>query len=145
MNKHFIAITISLFFLTSSIAQSVIGKWKSVDDDSGKVVGIVNIYEEKGKIYGTVEEITLEADRNKRCTNCTGEDKNKPILGLTVIKGLVKDGDEYYGHILDPKYGKLYKCYIRLESPNKLKVRGYIGFSLLGRTQYWHRVKSMDN
>jgi len=61
---------------------------------------------------------------------------------LTVIKGLKKDGDEYNsGKILDPKNGKIYKCFITLESKDKLKVRGYIGFALLGRTQYWYRVK----
>lgn len=142
MKKYLIALTISISILSSSFAQSVVGKWKSVDDETGKVVAIVDIVERNSKLYGTVEDILIEADRDKKCVNCTGEDKNKPLLGLTVIKGLVKDGNDYYGHILDPKYGKLYKCYIRLESPNKLKVRGYIGFSLLGRTQYWHRVKN---
>ena len=59
-----------------------------------------------------------------------------------IIKGLEKDGDEYNdGKILDPQSGKLYKCLIELENADKLKVRGYIGFSLIGRTQYWHRVK----
>ncbi|MEN9656287.1 MAG: hypothetical protein RL311_1258, partial [Bacteroidota bacterium] len=70
-----------------------------------------------------------------------GDDKNKPILGLNIIKGLSKDGAEYNsGEILDPKNGKLYKCALSLESKDKLKVRGYIGFSLIGRTQYWYRV-----
>jgi uncharacterized protein (DUF2147 family) len=64
-------------------------------------------------------------------------------MGLIFIKGLTKDGEEYSGgKILDPKNGKLYKCYITLEGNDKLKVRGYIGISLLGRTQYWKRVKN---
>ena len=62
-------------------------------------------------------------------------------MGMIVIKGLKKDGDEYNGgKILDPNNGKLYKCYIELEEDDKLKVRGYIGLALLGRTQYWYRV-----
>ena len=129
--------------ITSTYAQkSVLGKWKSIDDETGKALGIVEIYEENGKIYGKIIDILIPKDRNKTCQNCEGEDKGKPILGLTVIKGLKKDGDEYNGgHILDPKHGKLYKCYLNLENEDKLKIRGYVGISLFGRTQYWHRIK----
>jgi len=129
--------------ITSTYAQkSVLEKWKSIDDETGKALGIVEIYEENGKIYGKIIDILIPKDRNKTCQNCEGEDKGKPILGLTVIKGLKKDGDEYNGgHILDPKHGKLYKCYLNLENEDKLKIRGYVGISLFGRTQYWHRVK----
>ena len=136
-------IFIFAFFLTATHAQkSVLGKWKSIDDETGKALGIVEIYEEDGKIYGKIIEILIPKDRNKTCEKCPGEDKDKPILGLTVIKDLKKDGNEYNGgHILDPKHGKLYKCYINLEGEDKLKIRGYIGISLFGRTQYWHRVK----
>ena len=123
-------------------SQSVIGKWKTVDDESGKEKSIVEIYEKDGKIYGKIIEILEAEHRSKKCTLCEGSDKNKPILGMTFIKGLTKDGNEYNGgKILDPKNGKLYKCYITLEGKDKLKVRGYIGISLLGRTQYWYRVK----
>ena len=62
---------------------------------------------------------------------------------MIIIKGLSKEDAEYTnGKILDPKNGKLYKCYITLETKDKLKVRGYIGISLFGRTQYWYRVKN---
>jgi len=128
---------------TLHFSQSVVGKWKTIDDETGKAISVVEIYERGGKIYGKVHNIIDPKDRNKICSNCTGEDKDKPIMGLTVIKGLVKDGAEYNsGKILDPKYGRLYKCFITLESKDKLKVRGYIGISLFGRTQYWHRIKS---
>lgn len=121
---------------------SVTGKWKTIDDETGKAISVVEIFESKGKIYGKVIEIFNPNNRNRVCENCSGSDHNKPILGMIVIKGLTKDGTEYSnGKILDPKHGKLYKCYITLESPDKLKVRGYIGISLLGRTQYWERVK----
>jgi len=134
---------IFIFFSSISFAQhSVIGKWKTIDDETGKALSVVEIYESKGKVYGKVIEIFNPKNRNRVCENCSGEDKNKPILGLTVIKGLSKEGNEYNsGKILDPKNGKLYQCYITLDSFDKLKVRGYIGISLLGRTQYWERVK----
>ena len=143
MKKKIIFSLVVLFSITSAMqSQTVLGKWKTIDDETGKPKSIVEIYEKSGKIYGKVIDI-LDADkRNKLCEECSGEDKNKPILGITVIKGLKKDGDEYNdGQILDPKNGKLYKCFITLEGNDKLKVRGYIGFSLLGRTQYWYRVK----
>ena len=135
----------SLLFLLQPLlinSQNVTGKWKAIDDVTGKPLAILEIYEIESKIYGKVLDIINPKDRNKVCSNCSGEDKDKSIIGMTVIKGLKKDGLEYNsGKILDPKHGRLYKCFITLESKDKLKVRGYIGFSLFGRTQYWHRVK----
>ena len=141
--RTFFLFLIALFFSTAHAQnQSVLGKWKSIDDETGKALGIILIYEVEGQIFGKVLEILNPKDRDKLCNNCLGEDKNQPILGLTILKALSKDGHEYSGgKILDPKHGKYYKCYINLENENKLKVRGYIGISLFGRTQYWHRVK----
>jgi uncharacterized protein (DUF2147 family) len=126
---------------TTLTAQGVFGKWRTIDDKTGLEKSIVEIYERDGRVYGKVVEILIEGREDTKCMNCEGEDEDKPILGLEVIKGLKKDGDEYNsGKILDPENGKLYKCYIELEEDDKLKVRGYIGFSLIGRTQYWYRV-----
>jgi uncharacterized protein (DUF2147 family) len=122
--------------------KSVLGKWKTIDDETGKAKSIVEIYEKSGKIYGKVIEILDLDHKNDSCKKCSGTDADKPILGMIVIKGLKQDGDEYNsGKILDPKNGKLYQCFITLEGNEKLKVRGYIGISLLGRTQYWQRIK----
>ena len=142
MKQHFIII-VSLCITTLLSAQhSVIGKWKTIDDETGKAIAIIEIFEKSDKIYGKVLEILNAKDRNRTCEKCLANDKGKPILGLTVIKGLKKDGNEYNnGKILDPKSGKIYKCYINLEDNDKLKVRGFIGISLFGRTQYWHRIK----
>jgi uncharacterized protein (DUF2147 family) len=137
-------ITTIAFLLVTSIfySQSIVGKWKTIDDESGKAKSVIEIYEKSGKIYGRVVEILEASHRKELCQDCSGEDADKPIMGLTIIKGLTKDGDEYNGgKILDPRNGKLYKCLIVLEEKDKLKVRGYIGFSLIGRTQYWYRVK----
>jgi len=144
MNKN-ILYSLVLFAITifQAQSQSVIGKWKTIDDVTGKPKSIVEIYEKSGKIYGKVIEILEEQNKKRTCTECSGDDHNKPVLGLMIIKGLTKEGNEYSnGKILDPKTGKLYKCFITLEDKDKLKVRGYIGISIIGRTQYWHRVKN---
>ena len=128
--------------LFSAQAQSVVGKWKTVDDETGEAKSIVEITESGGKIYGKVVEILNPAKKNAKCKDCSGEDKDKPILGLTIIKGLKKSGNEYTdGKILDPNKGKLYKCTVKLDGSDKLDVRGYVGISLIGRTQTWSRVK----
>ncbi|WP_026978161.1 DUF2147 domain-containing protein [Flavobacterium tegetincola] len=142
MKIFFLTVLTVIFAAVHAQSPSVLGKWKSIDDQTGKPLGIVQIYEQDGKIHGKVIEIVNPKDRDKLCNNCSGEDKNQPILGLLLIRGLTKDGNEYNGgKILDPKHGKYYKCYINLENENKLKVRGYYGISLFGRTQYWHRVE----
>ena len=139
--KQFITLLICVLATSSMYSQSVIGKWKTIDDETGDTKSIVEVFSKSGKIYAKVVEILDLANKNSVCKKCSVEDKNKSILGLTIIKGLSKDGSEYNsGEILDPKNGKLYKCALSLESKDKLKIRGYIGFSLLGRTQYWHRV-----
>ena len=69
--------------------------------------------------------------------------KNKPETGLQIMWDLKKDGDQWSGgQILDPHNGKVYRCYISLEDGGKkLKVRGYIGFAMIGRTEYWQRME----
>jgi uncharacterized protein (DUF2147 family) len=135
-------LTIALFIVSTTFSQSVTGKWKTIDDETGQAKSIVEVYEVNGKIYGKVIEIFDEKRKNDLCKECTGVDKNKPIQGMVILRGLTKDDVEYSGgKIIDPKNGKTYKCTISLESKDKLKIRGYIGFSLIGRSQYWVRVK----
>jgi len=123
-------------------AQDVFGKWKTIDDETGEAKSIVEIYQQNGKVYGKVVEILNPSKKDATCVDCPGDSKGKPILNLVILKNLKKDGKEYSGGtILDPSNGKVYKCLIALENSDKLKVRGYVGFSLLGRSQYWHRVK----
>lgn len=140
--KKTIVVTV-LFAMIAFVtnAQSVFGKWKTIDDKTGKESSIIEIYKKGEKAYGKVVDIIDESKKENICTECSGKNKDKPIMGMVIVDGLKKDGNEWSGgKILDPKNGKKYKCYITLENENKLKVRGYIGFSLLGRTQYWHRV-----
>jgi uncharacterized protein (DUF2147 family) len=144
MNKKTAFVSVLIFLVTLfAQSQTVLGRWKTIDDETGKAKGIVEIYEQSGKIYGKVVDILEQENKKRGCENCSGDDKNKPILGMIIIKALSKEDAEYTnGKILDPKNGKLYKCYITLETKDKLKVRGYIGISLFGRTQYWYRVKN---
>ena len=140
MSKFCVLLLFAFFSITVN-SQTIVGKWKTIDDKTGEAKSVVEVFSQSGKIYAKVVEVFDLTHKNSLCQKCSGDDKNKPILGLTIIKGLSKDGSEYNsGEILDPKNGKLYKCALSLESKDKLKVRGYIGFSLLGRTQYWHRV-----
>ena len=84
-----------------------------------------------------------DQDPNPLCTKCPDGQKDQPIIGLTILSDLTQDGDEWSGgDILYPDNGKSYSCYIKLEEKGrKLHVRDYIGFSLFGRTQIWHRVE----
>ena len=126
----------------SSFSQTILGKWTTIDDETGNKKAVVEIFEEQGKLFGRIIEI-LEADKKRqRCTKCEGADKDKPILGLTIIKGLIKNGSSYEGgEITDPKNGKIYRCKISLEGKDKLIVCGYLGISLFGRSQTWVRQK----
>lgn len=123
-------------------AQSILGKWKTVDDESGKTKSIVELYEQNGKIYGKVVKLLLPEDKDKLCDKCEGNNYNKPIKGLVIVEGLKKDKDDNTyegGTIFDPKKGKEYKCkmWIEDDAPNTLNVRGYIAFFY--RTQKWYR------
>tara|TARA_X000000950_G_scaffold181861_2_gene220467 strand:+ start:1176 stop:1568 length:393 start_codon:yes stop_codon:yes gene_type:complete len=127
--------------LISSIQINEIeGIWITQDDETGKKKSEVLLYKNEGKLYGKILNLLLEEDKGKLCVNCKGENKNLPIQGMVIIKDLkIIDKSWEDGTILDPKSGKTYSCYITFENENTLKVRGYIGFSLLGRTQKWIR------
>ncbi|NGM66531.1 DUF2147 domain-containing protein [Sphingobacterium sp. SGR-19] len=117
--------------------QDIVGKWKTVDDETGEAKSIVEIFQKTdGKYYGKISKLLIKPE-NDKCVRCKDDRKNKPLLGLEIIRGITKRGDEFSGGtITDPKNGKTYKCTITREG-NKLLVRGYVGFSLIGRTQTW--------
>lgn len=143
MKLKFLALTAVLISAMSANAQTVLGKWKTIDDKTKEPRTIVEITRNKdGKIYGQIIEAFNLREEWTTCQECPGEDKGQPIVGLVILKGLSSDGKEYNGgKILDPSSGKLYKCSISLDGKDRLKVRGYIGVSALGRTQVWERVE----
>lgn len=135
-------ITLSFFIFSVSLsAQGVIGVWKTVDDVSGEATSHLEIYEQDGKLRGKIIKL-LDSDDDAKCEACTGDKKNQPIIGMDIIWNMKgKEGVYKGGKILDPDNGKEYKCKITLgDDPSELDVRGYIGFSLLGRSQTWYRV-----
>ncbi|MFA5619742.1 MAG: DUF2147 domain-containing protein [Weeksellaceae bacterium] len=142
MKKNILASFIFLFG-TLIYAQSVIGTWKTIDDETGKEKSYVQITKAKnGTLEGKVIKILTPGRENATCDECKGELKGKPINGMRILWGLKEDGSNEWsgGQIMDPNKGKTYKCKIKLADANKLEVRGYLGVSLLGRTQTWYRV-----
>lgn len=133
-------LVISFFLLIFSLnAQSIIGKWKTIDDETGKAKSIVKIYKKGDKYFGKVIDILDPAKKNKSCKLCPDSRKDQPVLGMEIIKDLEQDDDEYEdGTIIDPDNGKIYDCKIWLKDKNTLNVRGYIMFFF--RTQEWIRV-----
>jgi uncharacterized protein (DUF2147 family) len=128
-----------------ALAATPVGVWKTIDDETGKERSIVRISEVNGEVQGVVEQLfDFPGDDPKHlCDKCKGERKDKPIVGMTIIWGLKQNGKEWSGgEILDPKKGKIYRCKLTpSEDGRQLNVRGFIGVSLIGRTQTWHRVE----
>jgi uncharacterized protein (DUF2147 family) len=118
-------------------AESPVGRWKTVDE-AGKVKSEVEIYEQGGKIFGRIVRLSDPNDaqgKPRTCTQCTGADKDKSIVGLVIIRDLgASDGRYKGGTIVDPEDGKVYRAEIWVEE-GKLKVRGYLGFFY--KTQTW--------
>ncbi|MES2355489.1 MAG: DUF2147 domain-containing protein [Pseudomonadota bacterium] len=147
-NTLFLTLAIAVVSLGQgglAIAQeaSPIGAWKTIDDKTGKTKSVVQITEENGELQGKVEKVFSPPaeSENPICNKCEGERKDKPVVGMVIMWGLKKDGQEYTGgHIVDPAEGKTYKCKLKLSDDGKqLELRGFIGISLLGRTQTWVR------
>ncbi len=139
MKTFFSLFIVSALFILNGFAQqtSPIGKWKTIDDNTGKTKSVVEIAEKNGKLFGKVLELFDPEKPDPVCEECASDDPRymKPIVGLEVIRNMVKDGSEYEnGDILDPENGKVYRCKLWVEG-GKLKVRGYISF--LYRTQTW--------
>ena len=135
------SIYLFLIFTQLSYCQNIIGKWKTIDDSTGKEKSIVEIYEKSGKYFGKITQLYDVASQNKKCDKCEGENKNKPIIGLVIIKNMIKDGVVFSGGtITDPSKGKVYSCKFENIKNDKITVRGFIGFSLFGRSQTWIRL-----
>ena len=138
---------IALALLTQACAwadePSPVGLWKNVDDVTGKPKALIRITETNGVLQGQIEKLFRPADQdqNPRCDKCTDARKDQPIIGMVFMTGLKKDGSEYVGgEILDPDNGKVYRSKMELsDGGKKLKVRGYIGVPMLGRSQVWLR------
>lgn len=122
---------------------SPIGRWRTIDDKTGEAKAIVEIHEEFNALFGTVIKVFPRPGRpiDPVCEFCGGDRKDKPIKGMTIIWDMRKADEEWgKGKILDPESGKIYSARMWLtDNGSKLTVRGFIGFSMLGRSQVWIR------
>ena len=143
--KHAAVAGLLLASAVTAMAQTAtpVGTWQTIDDHTGQPKALVQIAQDgSGQLSGKViKGLDANDQPDRRCTACTDARKDQPILGMTIISDMKKDGDGWdHGQILDPENGKLYNCKMRLEDGgNKLVVRGYIGIALLGRSQTWIR------
>ncbi|MEK6627454.1 MAG: DUF2147 domain-containing protein [Bdellovibrionota bacterium] len=142
--KLFLSLSILFLALNVFSQTTPTGKWKTIDDETKQPKSIIFIFEQDGKLFGKIEKLYKkpEEDQNPKCDKCSGDKKDQLIIGMQILNDLKKDSDTEWsgGKILDPNNGKTYSCKIELiEKGNKIKLRGFIGFSLLGRTQIWER------
>lgn len=134
----------ALCFLMGQItfAQTVFGKWKTIDDRDGVEKAIIEIYKDDGLLHAKVVKILQEGKKDAVCTKCEGERKNKPILGMKIMEDFEKKKDGVYkgDKLFDPEQAMTFRGRVWLDedNANRLKVRGYLAF--LYRTQTWHRV-----
>ncbi len=126
-------------------APSAVGLWEKAGE-SGKPNAWFRIFRCGDAYYGQIVKMFAQNGENPstwHCTKCEGSQKDEPVLGLTFIKNMRRDGLQYQGGtILDPRDGSVYKATMQL-SPDgqKLTVRGYVLVPLLGQSEIWHRIR----
>jgi uncharacterized protein (DUF2147 family) len=120
-------------------ADSPVGRWQTIDDETGKPKSIVEITDNGGELQGKVIKLLNPSKPNPTCDKCEGDRKGQPIEGMTILWGIHQNGDVWDGgKIIDPEKGKIYGAKLTPEAGGqKLQVRGYLGISMLGRTQEW--------
>ncbi len=139
--KRLICVLLAFPLLVLADTQATpVGLWQSFNDQ-GKPTGYIRVTEQDGVLRGVVERGLPTDSEDKRCTACKEQRKNQRMLGMEILWNVHKEGDEYAGgEILDPFSGNIYRAKLNLlENGTKMKVRGYIGLSLFGRTQTWLR------
>jgi uncharacterized protein (DUF2147 family) len=121
--------------------QYAIGKWQVINSDGG-LGGQVETYLVDGQLFGKVIQVRPGRKTTDVCDKCSGELKGQLILGMVILKGFHPDGDDWVGGFaVDPENGKQYHGKVWSAGRDKLYMRGYIGISLLGRTEGWKRIQ----
>lgn len=136
-------VALALFAQGPSPLANPVGVWQTIDDKTGQVRGTVKLYAEGDEVFGRIASSVNPKDATDVCDLCPGDRKNKPILGLVILRRMKQTGSEWGGgDILDPDTGFLYRCKFRMmENGAKMTLRGYLGVSLLGRSQIWIRQR----
>jgi uncharacterized protein (DUF2147 family) len=139
--KNLLLSLLASFMVVSGIQSQVTGLWRVVDDADGIEKSIVEIYEQDNQYHGRIVKL-LETSRRTHCDKCYGSLKGKPLTGMVIMYDLEKTANGgKNGKVIDPGTGKIFSCSIELQSPDKLKLRGYLGIPAMGKTSYWNRVK----
>lgn len=125
---------------------SAIGYWKTVDDKSGQILSVVEIYPGGDSLHGKIVKIypVLGQKTTDICVKCRGDAQNKPMLGLQILWGMVPVSANTWakGRVLDPKSGSIYSGSMKLiDNGEKLRLRGFIGISMFGRSETWIRTE----
>jgi uncharacterized protein (DUF2147 family) len=147
LRNNIIAGLILLLAPAAALSQTnggLVGKWKTIDDETNAPRSVVEITEANGELQGRILQIFYRPDEKPDpvCEACEGERKGQPVIGMTFLWGLKPDGSNEWasGSVLDPKNGKIYNAKAALtEGGQKLRLRGFIGTPILGRTQIWLR------
>ena len=141
-------ITVSFCLLTiaahaNGFNKRILGNWITLDDKTHQPASVISIYEDHGTVEGKISHIYEVGDQhtNDICHFCKGEQKNKPILGLVIIKNMSCENNSCYnGRILDPRDGKVYHAKMSLnKNEQSLILRGYVGIPFFGRSVTWYR------
>jgi len=153
MNRKYVLLLTFLGYLFPALVfgqeNAMAGRWKTIDDKTGKEKSIVLIWiDESGNLNGKIEKLfrNPDEDQNPVCDKCSGTNKNAPMSGMQILWGFTpnhKKNNNVWnsGNILDPKTGVIYNCNLAInDSGDRLEVRGYMGISLIGRTQTWVRI-----
>ena len=139
------AMAVSLASLSAFAQVSPVGLWKTIDDESKKEKSLVRITESNGVFSGRIEKLLdPTTDPKAVCDQCTDDRKDKPVLGMEILRGLKASASDAAvfegGTIVDPNNGKVYRTRLKpVEDGKKLEMRGYIG--PFYRTQVWQRVE----
>ncbi|MBB3107919.1 uncharacterized protein (DUF2147 family) [Psychrobacter luti] len=130
---------------TSVFAVSLNGtQWQTIDDKTGEKKAVIQLTESGGKVSGKIIKVLKKENADALCTKCPGSLKNKPVEGLQILSGLKADGNNQWsdGKLVDPESGKTYSGKLTLsDNGQSLKLRGFVGTPVFGRSQTWQRIK----
>ncbi len=140
-----LTLTIGTLLSTATLAASLNGsQWQTVDEKTGEKKAVVLLTESNGQLSGKITKVLNPADAKEKCTKCSGALKNQPIQGLNFLTGFKSNGNNEWtdGKLVDPESGKTYSGKVTLsENGQSLKLRGYVGSPVFGRSQTWSRIK----
>ena len=146
MKKFTIAALVLTLHAAAWAQATPAGLWKTIDDETKQEKSLVRIADAGGSVSGKIEKLLDPTKQDTKCDKCADERKDKPVLGMTIIRNVKQNADDKAlwdgGEILDPNNGKTYKVRMKpVDGGKTMEVRGYIGAPLLGRTQIWTRVE----